>query len=211
MSNSAEGRQSDRAMSDYQRMRRIVLALLIVVIAVPLIFGESMHSDVEHEQIEAFGRMLILIGIGGRLWSTLYIGGRKSAEVVDTGPYSIMRNPLYFFSTIAIMGVGGQAGSYALAIGFAILCWLSFLVVIRREEEFLSDRMGEPYRRYLRRVPRFFPRPWLWRDEPTVTFQPHMLKRTLMDGLAFFVSVPIFELIENAQDSGFLPVLFHFW
>lgn len=135
-----------------------------MLVAIPLIFGRSNHGELEHEQIEAVGRMLILMGIGGRLWSTLYIGGRKSAEIVDTGPYSIMRNPLYFFSTVAIMGVGAQAGSYMLALFFAVLCWAAFSLVIRREEAFLAERMGPAYRDYVARVPRFFPNPRLWKD-----------------------------------------------
>lgn len=200
---------SDRAMSDYQRMRRYALAVLIVLVAIPLIFGGSAHGELMHERIESVGAMLILIGIGGRLWATLYIGGRKSAEVVDTGPYSVMRNPLYFFSTIAIMGVGAQAGSYVLALGFAFLCWAAFSLVIRREEAFLAERMGTPYRDYLARVPRFFPNPRLWRDQPEVTFDPRLLNRTLIDGLAFFASVPLFEFIEEAQEQGWIPVFFH--
>lgn len=196
-------------MSDYQRMRRYALAVLIVLVAIPLIFGQSSHGELEHEQIESVGAMLILIGIGGRLWATLYIGGRKSAEVVDTGPYSVMRNPLYFFSTIAIMGVGAQAGSYVLALGFAVLCWAAFSLVIRREETFLAERMGTPYRDYLARVPRFFPKPRLWRDRLEVTFNPRLLNRTLIDGLAFVASVPLFEFIEEAQEQGWIPVFFH--
>lgn len=200
---------SDKAMSDYQRLRRLVLGILIVLVAIPLIFGHSALDDLAHEHVESLGMMLILVGIGGRLWSTLYIGGRKSAEIVDTGPYSVMRNPLYFFSTVAIMGVGAQAGSYMLAAAFALLCWLSFSIVIRREENFLASRMGPAYQDYLGRVPRFFPKPWLWRDQPEVTFKPRNLRQTLVDGLAFFMSVPIFELIERLQDSGAIPVFFH--
>lgn len=202
---------SDRAMSDYQRTRRYVLAALIVLIAGLLIVVQSAHDELQHERIESVGIMLILVGIGGRLWSTLYIGGRKSSEIVDTGPYSIMRNPLYFFSTVAIMGVGAQVGSYYLALGFAVLCWLAFLIVIRREEIFLAARMGQPYQDYMARVPRFFPRPWLWRDQAEVTFNPRLLNRTLVDGLAFFVSVPVFEFIEEAQEQGWIPILFHFF
>jgi protein-S-isoprenylcysteine O-methyltransferase Ste14 len=201
---------SDKAMSDYQRVRRYALGVLIILVAIPLIFGGSAHDELMHERIESVGVMLILVGIGGRLWSTLYIGGRKSAEVVDTGPYSVMRNPLYFFSTIAIMGVGAQAGSYVLALGFAFLCWAAFSLVIRREETFLAERMGTPYRDYLARVPRFFPKPWLWRDQASVTFPPRLLNRTLIDGLAFFASVPLFEFIEEAQELGWIPVFFHF-
>lgn len=200
---------SDKGMSDYQRMRRHVLAGLIAVIAVFLIFGRSAQSEMSHEHIEYIGRMLILIGIGGRLWSTLYIGGRKSAEVVQTGPYSIMRNPLYFFSTVAVAGVGAQVGSVVFAVSFAILCWAAFTVVTLREEAFLAAKLGQRYLDYKARVPRFFPDPRLYRDQDEVTFRPNMLSRTLIDGLAFFVSVPLFEFIEELQEHAIIPTLFH--
>jgi protein-S-isoprenylcysteine O-methyltransferase Ste14 len=200
---------SDKAMSDYQHTRRVVLACLLTAIAVLLVFAQSTHSELVHERIESIGMMTILIGIGGRLWSTLYIGGRKMAEVVDTGPYSVMRNPLYFFSTVAAAGVGAQLGSLILMVVFAALCWAAFSIVIRREEAFLSARMGKPYQDYLGRVPRFFPNPRLYRDEAEVSFQPRLLKRTLIDGLAFFASVPLFETLETLQEQGIIPVLFH--
>lgn len=202
---------ADKAMTDYQRLRRIVLAAIISIIGLFLVFGASVQSDDVHEHIEWIGQMLILTGIGGRMWSTLYIGGRKSSEVVQTGPYSMTRNPLYFFSAIAAAGVGGQMGSFALMAAFGVLCWFAFSIVIRREEEFLSAKLGKPYLDYLARVPRFIPNPAIYRDEELVTFRPALLSRTLKDGLAFFVSVPLFELIETLQDKGTIPVLFHLW
>jgi len=202
---------ADKAMTEYQRLRRLVLAALISIIGLFLVFGASVQTEEMHERIEWIGQMLILIGIGGRLWSTLYIGGRKSSEVVQTGPYSITRNPLYFFSAVAAAGVGGQMGSIALTAAFGVLCWVAFSIVIRREEEFLSAKLGKPYLDYVARVPRFMPNPSLYRDEEFVTFRPALLSRTLKDGLAFFVSVPLFELIETLQNNGNLPVFFHLW
>ncbi|MGC4024132.1 MAG: isoprenylcysteine carboxylmethyltransferase family protein [Mesorhizobium sp.] len=202
---------ADKAMTEYQRLRRLVLAALISIIALFLVFGASVATEEVHERIEWLGQMLILIGIGGRLWSTLYIGGRKSSEVVQTGPYSVTRNPLYFFSAVAAAGVGGQMGSIVLTFAFGILCWVAFSIVIRREEEFLSAKLGKPYLDYVARVPRFIPNPSLYKDEEFVTFRPTLLSRTLKDGLAFFISVPLFELIETLQNSGIIPVFFHLW
>ena len=200
---------SKQALSDYQRMRRLVLAILIAAICFGLLFVGAAHGDLWHERIESLGSMLILIGIGGRLWSTLYIGGKKASQIVSTGPYSVMRNPLYFFSGVAAVGVGAQAGSVILAAAFGIACFLAFSVVILREERWLSSNLGQPYLDYLARVPRFFPRPWLYRDQAEVTFKPRLLNRTLVDGLAFFASVPLFELIEVLQERGILPVIAH--
>jgi protein-S-isoprenylcysteine O-methyltransferase Ste14 len=83
-------------MGRYQRRRRLLLALLVGIFCALLIFGGSAHDELGHERLEGqYGIALILIGIGGRLWSILYIGDRKSAEVVATGPYSVMRNPIF--------------------------------------------------------------------------------------------------------------------
>ena len=59
----------------------------------------------------------------------LYVGGRKNAELVTTGPYSMMRNPLYFFSLLGVAGVGAQTGSVlatfaVTAVAYAVFDYL---------------------------------------------------------------------------------------
>ncbi|RWG08198.1 isoprenylcysteine carboxylmethyltransferase family protein [Mesorhizobium sp.] len=197
-------------LGGYQYMRRIVLAVLIVVLFAALLFGQSTFPPETpvHETIEMFGVLLIFLGIVGRLWSTLYIGGRKSSEVVTGGPYSITRNPLYLFSTVAAAGVGAQIGSFSGIILFAVLCAGAFHIVILREERYLKEVLGAPYKAYLARVPRFFPKLSLYQEGDTGSFKPRLLLNTLLDGLAFLVALPAFELIDGAQQSGVLPVWF---
>jgi protein-S-isoprenylcysteine O-methyltransferase Ste14 len=198
------------SLGTYQRLRRLVLAIIIVAMFGALLFGQSTFppETLTHEIVEIAGALLIFLGIVGRLWSTLYIGGRKSAEVVTGGPYSITRNPLYLFSSVAAAGVGAQMGSILAAITFGLLCAAAFHVVILREEKFLSGVMGAPYRAYLARVPRFFPKLSLYHEGDTGSFRPRLLLNTLLDGLVFLLAMPIFELIDAAQASGALPVLF---
>lgn len=198
----------DSRLSDFQHARRLTLGAILALAGCVLLFGDSMHGELFHERIESSGIMLILIGIGGRMWSTLYIGGRKSAELVQLGPYSIMRNPLYFFSAVAAAGVGAQIGSITATIVFAIACWAAFTIVIKREESYLSEKLGQPYRDYLARVPRFFPNPFLYRDEPVMEFEPRLLNRTLLDGLVFLAAVPLFETIEELHEMAILPTWF---
>ncbi len=148
-----------QALSAYQKLRRIVIGTLLVVLVVLLLFVQSIFlpETAMHEGIEMAGIVLIFLGIVGRLWSTLYIGGKKSAMVVTSGPYSITRNPLYLFSAIAAAGVGAQVGSLTTMVAFFVLCAIAFHFVILREEKFLSATFGEPYDAYCKRVPRFFP------------------------------------------------------
>ncbi|UVK43137.1 isoprenylcysteine carboxylmethyltransferase family protein [Mesorhizobium sp. AR07] len=197
-------------LGNYQQMRRLVLAGLVVVLFAVLLFGQSTFppDTPMHESIEMFGVLLIFLGIIGRLWATLYIGGRKSSEVVTGGPYSITRNPLYVFSTVAAAGVGAQIGSFSGILLFALLCAGAFHIVILREEKFLTEALGAPYQAYLARVPRFFPKLSLYQEGDTGSFKPRLLLTTLLDGLVFLVALPAFELIDGAQQSGILPVLF---
>ena len=199
------------AMARYQRRRRGVIGVAILVLACVFLFARS--SQPEHVQafLETAGILLIVTGIVGRLWSILYIGGQKSATVIDKGPYSVTRNPLYFFSSIAAAGVGALTGSVVATILFGMLCALAFLVVIWREEDYLRANLGAAYVDYLQRVPRFFPDPRLYADLPQGTFSPQVLRQTLLDGLVFFLAVPLIHLVDWLQQKAFVPVLFTLW
>lgn len=168
-------------------------------------------SQTVHDLIEAAGIGLIALGIVGRMWCTLYIGGRKASEIVSLGPYSLSRNPLYFFSSIAACGAGAQTGSVVLALSFLLGCVLTFQIVIRREEQYLLGKFGGPYRQYLTKVPRLLPRLSAYQDARSLEVHTGRLYRTLADGMVFFLAKPAFELIEHFQDIRMLPVLFRLY
>src|SRR5690606_27834472 len=94
-------------LSRFQRRRRFAVAILVAGLFAALLFVRSPVTidNGLHEYVEAFGGAAILLAILGRTWCTLYIGGRKSAEIVRGGPYSVTRNPLYVFSTIGAAGI----------------------------------------------------------------------------------------------------------
>ncbi len=194
-------------LGQYQRRRRFAIGGVIVLLVVALLFVGAGSTGSLHEYIEAFGLSLIVAAIIGRMWCTLYIGGRKSAEIVQSGPYSVTRNPLYVFSSIGAMGIGAQTGSLIIALAFGILCYLAFSVVIRTEEKFLAQNFGQPYQAYCTKVPRFFPNFSLFRDDQELVVRPDRIYRTFMDGLVFFIAYPFFEFVEYLQDIHVLPVL----
>lgn len=204
MDNTTEERGK---LQNFQRMRRLVLALIIAALVIALLFVRSAWGEEGHEFVEAIGIGTIAAGILGRMWCTLYIGGSKAYAIVTAGPYSISRNPLYLFSSIAAFGVGAQTGSLIVAFVFLIGCALAFHVVILREERFLLPAFGEPYRAYLSAVPRFVPRTLRVVNEDSLVVQPARLYRTLIDGMVFFVAMPALEIVEWLQSSGVLPVV----
>jgi protein-S-isoprenylcysteine O-methyltransferase Ste14 len=159
-----------------------------------------------HESVEGFGLAAIILAIVGRAWCTIYIGGRKRAEIVDTGPYSISRNPLYIFSFVGAFGVGAQSGSLTIATAFVMAAILVFHFTVLREEAYLLRTFGASYSRYLARTPRFWPRFSLWRDTHELTVRPSLFLLTIRDGMVFFLAIPVFELIDAGQAAHWLGV-----
>lgn len=208
-SNQAREHSETAGLGRYHQSRRILIAFAIVFAFVVTGVVRSSWSHGVHEMIEAAGLFLIASGILGRMWSVLYIGSRKSKELIAFGPYSVTRNPLYLFSTISMAGVGAQSGSLVVTAVFAALSAAVFHLVILAEERFLAEVFGKPYAAYLKAVPRFFPDVRLFRDDAFLTVKTSILYRTFKDGVLFFVAIPVLEGIEHLQDLHILPVLLH--
>ena len=164
-----------------------------------------------HEIVEIAGLGLIVVAILGRSWCTLYIGGRKSREIVDTGPYSVSRNPLYYFSLIGIFGIGAQTGSLVLGPLLLAVSLAIFVPTILREEAALSERFGPKYQDYMARVPRFGPRLSAWVDMETVEASPRLLWRTVREGFLFLLAIPLCEGVEWLQESGHIVPFIHLY
>jgi protein-S-isoprenylcysteine O-methyltransferase Ste14 len=99
-----------------------------------------------------------------RLWAVHHIGvisrtrSDRLGPLVATGPFALVRNPLYL-------------GNMALWVGFALsarLVWMvpviivilgfEYHAIVRWEERVLEARRGEEYRAYAARVPRWIPK-----------------------------------------------------
>lgn len=196
-------------ISDVQIVRKAVLAAGIVVglLFFAITNSYSPSGSNAHELIEWVGIVLIVVCIIGRTWTSLYISGRKITELVDVGPYSVTRNPLYTFSILGAVGFGAQQGSILTALTFGVLAWLAFAVVATREERLLDELHGAAYAGYRAQTPRFFPNLRLWRDVPTLTVIPSRVAATAADATIFLLAVPVAETFEWLQQIGVLPVL----
>lgn len=180
----------------------MLLALPLLLLTQPLLEGSA------HEFIEISGIVLAFICIVGRMWSILYVGAKKNLELVMTGPYSMTRNPLYFFSTIGAVGIGLMYGSLLVALLLGLSVYAVLSVTAAKEAEYLRTMFGPAYDVYAQRTPMFWPKIALYEDTQEVIFSPKALKRTLLDALPFLAVFPIIETIEYLQETGVLPVLF---
>ena len=194
-----------------QKLRKVAVGVALLGLIAQSVVSQSIGGvdGPWHESVEAGGLGAIVFAIVGRAWCTLYIGGRKKAEVVDRGPYSVSRNPLYLFSFIGAFGIGAQSGSLVIGAAFVAAAVLVFHFTVRREEAFLLREFGEGYARYFARTPRFWPRFSLWRDADELSVRPSLFLLTIRDGLVFLLAIPLFELIDAGQAVHWLGVAAH--
>jgi protein-S-isoprenylcysteine O-methyltransferase Ste14 len=109
------------------------------------------------------GALLVATAVALLLWSVRWFrrtgqdlrAWTPSPELIHRGPYRFSRNPMYVGMTMFTIGIAG-----VLARGWiALLAPLALLAVHRtavvREEAYLSETFGEPYREYMKRVRRY--------------------------------------------------------
>ncbi|MEB2847195.1 methyltransferase family protein [Endobacterium cereale] len=157
--------------------------------------------------LELVGTLAIFVAIAGRGWSLLYIGGRKNSELVTTGPYSISRNPLYFFSLLGIAGIGAQTGSVLSMLILVAVAWLAFDMAMRGEDAYLGSRYGIGFDEYKASVPRLLPKLSLWRECDDLPLRSAQAIGSLRDGAVFLGAWAVVELIRIMQTMGLLPAL----
>jgi protein-S-isoprenylcysteine O-methyltransferase Ste14 len=162
---------SDRAAEQPARSRQIGYRICAGA-GVLLLFGLYRH-DVRQELIlwktpTAFAWAMVMLALIGLLftwWARLHLGrlwsanvGRKAHHhVVDTGPYAIVRHPIYTGIIVASTATAALRGTALAWLGVAVMT-LGWVIKARMEEKFLRDQLGAAaYDDYARRVPMLSP------------------------------------------------------
>lgn len=120
---------------------------------------------------------VMLVGAAVTIWSAghfLRVRGtpvpfNPPPEVVDTGPYRYVRNPMLSGVFLLLVGVGLAIDSASLVLVFVPLFILVNVWELRNiEEPELVERLGDEYLAYRARTPMFIPRLWRRRRPKTV-------------------------------------------
>lgn len=147
------------AKSLNERFRTLISLLFGLAIGCALLFGESRWemSPLIEESLMLLACFMAGIGAFGRIWCSLYIAGYKNNVLVIEGPYSMCRNPLYFFSFIGGIGVACATETFTVPLLTALAFGIYYPSIIRKEQERLISLFGDAYRNYCRSVPSFIP------------------------------------------------------
>lgn len=106
---------------------------------------------------QTIGWTAFLAGAILRWWATLYIGGRKTTELVTGGAYSFCRNPLYLGTFLMQIAVVFLLESVTLGVATLLVAAYYIGVTVTAEERRLAGIYGTKFQDYVARVPRLIP------------------------------------------------------
>jgi protein-S-isoprenylcysteine O-methyltransferase Ste14 len=112
----------------------------------------------------AAGVALTVAGELIRLWGVHHIGAisrtrsDRLGPLVDTGPFALVRNPLYVGNILLWVGFALSARLVWLAPLVGVVLAAEYHAIVRWEEQLLVSRLGAAYQAYAARVPRWLPR-----------------------------------------------------
>lgn len=191
-----------------ERFRRQFSALAGLVFILVVIFAATPYETTAlYEALNIPGFLLLTIGIVGRLWCTTYIGGRKNAELITDGPYSLWRNPLYVFSFIGMVGIVLTTRILLLELVAIPAFLIYYRFVIRSEERRLEEIFGDTFRAYRQKVQVLLPSFGNYWSRPAFEMNPTFYQRAMADAGSFVVALLAMEAIHRCKAAGLIPQL----
>jgi hypothetical protein len=117
------------------------------------------------------GVAVALAGESLQLWAAAHL--RKNIQVVKSGPYGWLRNPMYMGRFFVGLGLTLLTWRWFIVLPYIAFFWLYAQARVLGEERHLVALFGEEYREYCAKVRRWLPLPprqklsderWSWSD-----------------------------------------------
>lgn len=144
---------------------------VVLGVAFYLLFGSTAAPDWFNQPlftvtfpIALAGGGLAICGIGLSIWARLILGENWSSSptikqnhaLIVTGPYHVVRHPIYTGFLIAFLGSALQRGLIRSFLA-VLTCAIGICLKVSVEEEFMVHRFGDAYLRYRRNVSALVP------------------------------------------------------
>lgn len=133
------------------RIRALIVVVVVILVRFGVFRGHGLNTSPWRS---AFGLGLFALGLGFAIWARVHIGRnwgmpmtqKDEPELVTSGPYHLVRHPIY--SGILVAGVGTAVGLtwlWLIAVGLAGIYFLYSATV---EERYLTEQFPDAYPAY---------------------------------------------------------------
>jgi len=118
------------------------------------------------DAVRWLGLALVVAGPAFSFWSAATLGAHFDLdvevhgghEIIDRGPYRIVRHPVYLGIAIHFIGACLATGNILLVVGTLLVTFPALYLRAAAEESLLRESLGPAYDAYARRVPMLVPR-----------------------------------------------------
>jgi protein-S-isoprenylcysteine O-methyltransferase Ste14 len=170
LSQPAFSTQEAKRDKNSDRLSIIVILLMSSLSVVASVVEWAYRNNAVESSIPMtiVGALLLVLGIGVRVWAIRTLGKHFTATVtltddhqlVRTGPYRFVRHPSYLGAFMAIMGCPIFLNAWW-ATGIAIAAMtIAYYLRIGVEEKMLSSYFGDKYLEYSKQTKRIIPFIW---------------------------------------------------
>jgi len=145
----------------------LYLAFVLIYVSSTVPYPLNIQLLPKSPIILALGFALACAGVGFAIWARRQLGGNWSGTIqlkehhtlVTTGPYGIVRHPIYSGITLLVIGSAISVGNMSGLIAIACVAIFS-LMRISAENKLMLKTFGKRYNEYSKRVKAYIPKVW---------------------------------------------------
>jgi protein-S-isoprenylcysteine O-methyltransferase Ste14 len=135
------------------RIRAVIVVIVILLVRLGVFRDHGVHTDPWRE---ALGLVLFGLGLAFAIWARVHIGRnwgtpmtqKDEPELVTSGPYRLVRHPIY--SGILVAGIGTAVALSWLWLTAVALAGIYFIYSATVEERYLAEQFPDSYPAYKR-------------------------------------------------------------
>lgn len=158
ISNSKSISQFDVIMNRLRKYRTLSITIIFpILIGINILLGNKPHELAFGDELSAHaavGLIFVIIGVLMRLWAR---GHFERGRLFTTGPYALIRHPLYLGSLLVVVGVLCQFNGWVNWVVALPLFVLFHGIAIVYEERSLAKKYGHAWNSYASHVPPLIP------------------------------------------------------
>jgi protein-S-isoprenylcysteine O-methyltransferase Ste14 len=153
-----------RSLSAWVYRLPILLGAIFLAPPIERVLGAAPLYHLSNAAIYVLA-LVVVLGLSFTWWARIHLGRfwsnaithKEDHRIIDTGPYGVVRHPIYTGQIIGMIATGIAIGNWAAILGTLLIPFGEWQKA-RMEERFLTTELGaDAYGSYCRRVPMIVP------------------------------------------------------